>query len=125
MLVPNFTFIARAMRKYCLYKFNWRTLPTVFFLMTIPLPTFPGLSLAESSVNITIVWSVTGSRIFWMYFLSASSDVNLSGNVNVMLGGIQNISKAGGVSVGILIRWVSVLKFLEIVIKSCLTWWPR
>ena len=33
-------------------------------LMTIQLPTGPGLPWTEPSVNITIVWSVTGSRIF-------------------------------------------------------------
>ena len=72
-------------------------------LMTIPLPTGPGLPWAEPSLNITIAWSVIGSRIFWMYIFSTSSDVNLSGNVNVMLG-IQNISQEGGVSLGILMR---------------------
>ena len=42
-----------------------------------------------------------------------------------VISGIWNISKEGGVSVGILMRWVSVLRFSEIVIKSCLTWWLR
>ena len=91
------------------------------FLMTVPFPTGPGLPWAEPSVNIiTIVWSVTGSRTVGMYVFSASSDLNLSGIVNIMLG-IQNILKEGGVSVGILIRWESILRFLEMVVKSCLT----
>ena len=63
-----------------------------------------------------MVWSVAGSKIFWMYVFSASLDVNLSGSVNVMLE-IHNISKEGGVFLGILMKWVSVLQFLEMVVK--------
>ena len=61
-----------------------------------------------------------------IYVFSASLDVNLPGSINVMLG-LQNISKEGGVSVGILRKWVSVLKFLdlEMAVKSCFIWWPR
>lgn len=57
-------------------------------------------------------------------FFSAPLDINLCGSVNVMLG-IQNISKEVVVSLRMLMRWMSILRFFEMGVKSCLTWWPR
>ena len=39
--------------------------------------------------------------------------------------GIQNISKEVVVSLRMLMRWMSILRFFEMGVKSCLTWWPR
>ena len=93
------------------------------FLVTIPLPTVPGftglwLPWTEPSVSITILWSVTRSKYCFFCFFRYKFVWQCECQVRD-----TEYFKEEGISC-----WDSnemSFRFLEMVVKSCLTGWSR
>ena len=93
------------------------------FLMTIPLPTGPGLPWAEPSVykyyhSMVSYWVKNILNICFFCFFR----YKFVWQCEFYVRNTEYFKRGRCFCWGILMRWESILRFFEIVIQSCLTW---